>query len=317
MDHNTITLDGLSHAQWLEERRKGIGGSDAGAIAGVNPWRSPMAVYLDKLGLASEVEDNESMELGRELEDFIAAKFTKKTGLEVIPCSRMLQHKDYPWMLGNIDRIILSNVKAPGVLEIKTGSEFTKKDWFGGAVPESYYLQIQHYMAFGFTWGYFAVLLGGNKFFYLEVKPDYEVMEKLILLEKDFWENNVLKQIPPAMTGQDDEKDLLNFLYPTAKPDTHIDLTGNQKAHEFLEMYLSAKEQRERAEQEEKAAQNELKMMVGNYHKGFIGNATINYYNVKGRESVDTNKLRNERPEIYREYAKQGDPYRVMKIYKK
>ena len=45
-----VNVSNLSRAEWLEERRKGIGGSDAAAVAGLNPWRSAAAVYLDKVG---------------------------------------------------------------------------------------------------------------------------------------------------------------------------------------------------------------------------------------------------------------------------
>ncbi|MFR4400922.1 MAG: YqaJ viral recombinase family protein, partial [Peptococcus niger] len=57
------TLD-MSQEEWLEQRKKGIGGSDAGAICGLNPWKSAVEVYLDKLGELPPVEDNERMRMG-------------------------------------------------------------------------------------------------------------------------------------------------------------------------------------------------------------------------------------------------------------
>ena len=68
---------------WLELRRNAIGGSDAAAILGLSKWSSPLAVYADKLGLVPEREDNEAMRQGRDLEEYVASRFTEATGLKV------------------------------------------------------------------------------------------------------------------------------------------------------------------------------------------------------------------------------------------
>ena len=65
----------MARAEWLGERRKGIGGSDAPVIAGVNPYRSLMDLWLDKTGEYSEDIDNEAMYWGRTLEDVVAREF--------------------------------------------------------------------------------------------------------------------------------------------------------------------------------------------------------------------------------------------------
>ncbi len=46
------TLD-LPEADWLEYRRRGIGGSDAAAIFGVSPFKTARDLYYDKLKIAS------------------------------------------------------------------------------------------------------------------------------------------------------------------------------------------------------------------------------------------------------------------------
>ena len=68
------TLD-LSKEEWLRYRKQGIGGSDAGAICGFNPYRSAMQVYYDKTSDEIEDIDNEAMRQGRELEDYVAQRF--------------------------------------------------------------------------------------------------------------------------------------------------------------------------------------------------------------------------------------------------
>ena len=70
-------LDFVSQEDWHKLRSKGIGGSDIGAILGVNKYRSLVDVYLDKIE-GKKVEDNNAMFWGRILEPIIRAEFQKK-----------------------------------------------------------------------------------------------------------------------------------------------------------------------------------------------------------------------------------------------
>ena len=64
-----IPTAGMSRQEWLRLRKEGIGGSDAGAVCGLNPYASPMSVYRDKTSDETEEKDNEAMRQGRDLED--------------------------------------------------------------------------------------------------------------------------------------------------------------------------------------------------------------------------------------------------------
>ena len=66
------------HEDWLEIRKKGIGGSDVAGILGVSHWASPLTVYLDKVGETQKKETSEKMEIGTELEPYLREKFIKK-----------------------------------------------------------------------------------------------------------------------------------------------------------------------------------------------------------------------------------------------
>ena len=78
-----ISTVSMTREEWLNARRKGIGGSDAAAIMGANPYASPLSVYLDKLGLAQEKEITEAMRQGTDLEDYVAKRFSEATGKKV------------------------------------------------------------------------------------------------------------------------------------------------------------------------------------------------------------------------------------------
>ena len=110
----TPTAD-LPREKWLEFRRQGIGGSDAAAVLGISPFRTGVDLYYDKLGLpVAESEENwVAMEMGNLLEDLVARIFAKKTGLKVTPMKMMFQHPDHPWMLADLDRLVILDLRLP------------------------------------------------------------------------------------------------------------------------------------------------------------------------------------------------------------
>lgn len=67
-----VSTLGMEKAEWLRYRKSGIGGSDAGAICGLNPYRTAMEVYNDKISEdVGKISDNEAMRQGREFEDYV------------------------------------------------------------------------------------------------------------------------------------------------------------------------------------------------------------------------------------------------------
>ena len=99
----------LSEEDWLDYRRRGIGGSDVSAIFGTSPFRTARDLYYDKLNIAS-VEDDEgnwvAMEMGHLLEPLVAKIFERKTGYRVYQIKKMFQHPQYPWMLADVDYFV-------------------------------------------------------------------------------------------------------------------------------------------------------------------------------------------------------------------
>ena len=74
-----ISLSGVDNTGWLHLRKSGIGGSDAGAICGVNPFSNAMKVFKDKTSEEIEEQDNEAIRIGHDLEDYVAQRFTEAT----------------------------------------------------------------------------------------------------------------------------------------------------------------------------------------------------------------------------------------------
>ena len=89
--YTTISTKNMDRNEWLKIRKTGLGGSDAGAVCGLNPHVSPMAVYRDKVSDETDMGDNEAMRQGRDLEEYVAQRFTEETGLKVRRSNKMYQ----------------------------------------------------------------------------------------------------------------------------------------------------------------------------------------------------------------------------------
>ena len=199
----------LPEEEWLEYRRRGIGGSDAAAILGVSPFATARDLYYDKLKVVS-YEDGESnwvqKKVGHLLEDLVAEIFHVKTGFEIYQVKKMFYHPVYTYMLADIDYFIrLPNGKT-AILEIKTTNYNAKDHWWCDGqeiVPVNYEIQGRHYMCvMNMDEVYFCCLYGNNEneviIRHIERDPDYEA--EMIALEGNFWNDHVLTQTPPPYT---------------------------------------------------------------------------------------------------------------------
>ena len=130
-----ISLEGVDNLGWLHLRKSGIGGSDAGAICGVNPYSSAMKVFQDKTGEAVEKQDNEAIRIGHDLEDYVARRFMEATGLKVRKSNFMYRSKEYPFMVADVDRLVVGEDAG---LECKTASAYNADKWADGDIPLHY-----------------------------------------------------------------------------------------------------------------------------------------------------------------------------------
>lgn len=95
-------------AVWLEGRRTGIGGSDVAAVLGLNPWKTPLDVWNDKLGLSEDKGMSEPAYWGTVLEDTVAREFQQRTGMKVQKVTHQFVDPECDWMIANIDRAIIN-----------------------------------------------------------------------------------------------------------------------------------------------------------------------------------------------------------------
>ena len=188
-----VSTEDMQEETWLQYRRNGIGGSDAAAVIGLSPYKTARDVYFEKLG--REPEDNNTsgwvaMEVGKRLEDLVAAIFAKKTGFRIWQEKVMYRHPLFPFMLADVDYFFETSDGTVGILECKTANIHTKEKWENDAVPYHYEVQCRHYMAVkNLDIAYCACLFGNseNDFVFRRIDRDLDFEENLILQEESFW----------------------------------------------------------------------------------------------------------------------------------
>ena len=320
--------------EWLMKRKCGIGGSDASSILGFNPYKSSMAVYIDKICYAHLLkdlkgekvsqnsdchiekdlidkfisQDNEisyKMELGNKLKSFVASEFMLKTGKKVRNINGILRNDKYPFAIANIDRAVVGE---KAFLECKVTNSFNKKEW-EKTIPIHYQIQMNHYMAVsGATHCYVAVLIGNEELVIHKLERDKEMIDEIMKLEEMFWNNCILGDKLPMPDGSNDYSKTLDILYKDSKEEELILF----EAESILERYDEVVKLYKDFEKEKKAIEQYLKLQMQNYEIAYVGDRKITWKKQE-RNTIDTTRLKKEHPEIANKFTKTTIS-RVLKI---
>jgi predicted phage-related endonuclease len=299
-----VETKGMDQGEWLQYRKQGLGGSDAAAIVGANKYTSKLVLYMEKVGIYEKVVDSEAAFWGNELEDTIARNFIKRYNQELFdeavrrneyiselvkdipPLARIqrrnaiLMHDKHDFMLANIDRLLFCPVKGNGLLEVKTASQYLADEWKGDDVPDAYFIQVQHYLAItGLSYGYIAVLIGGQKLKYYYIPRDQEFIDNLIALEVAFWYNHVVPQVPPEVDGSDSTTEMYKLLYPTSYEGNTLELPST--AIEWVEQREHFKNLEEESKEEKRRFENLLKDALKENDTAFAGPHKITWKTAK------------------------------------
>ena len=291
-------ISSMSREGWLRLRKSGIGGSDAGAVCGVNPYRSALAVYQDKISEDISNDDNEAMRQGRDLEEYVAKRFTEATGLKVKRSGFMYRSDEHPFMIADIDRLIIGEKAG---LECKTASAYSSDKWRDGAIPESYEIQCRHYMAvMGFTHMYIACLILGKDFIIRRIDRDPEMEKAIISIEESFWNDHVIPKVMPDPDGSRAYDEILDKYFPKRDYAEAIKLIGFDKD-------LKRREELNGLIDKLETERNEIDQRIKVYMEGTEQAQTDDYrvsWIYTETQRLDTKRLKSEEPELYNRYAK-------------
>ncbi|MCU9592240.1 MULTISPECIES: YqaJ viral recombinase family nuclease [Bacillus subtilis group] len=293
----------MSRDEWLLERRKGIGGSDASVILGINKWQTPFELWLDKTGQVPVSESgSEAAYFGSLLEDIVAKEFEIRSGKKVRRRKAMLRHPKHDFILANVDRLIVGE---KAILECKTTSAYNLKEWEDDEIPDSYIVQVQHYLGVlgpEYKKAYFAVLIGGNKFVWKEIERDDELIAMIFQAEIEFWNDKVLSGKAPVLDGSSAAEEYLKKRYAEAEGGKVIDLTSDNKTR--IQQYLQLKEQINELSLQAKELENQIKHEMKEAEYGFIGNYQTSWKSVSSNR-IDSKKLKEQFPDVYEKVTKE------------
>ncbi len=298
--NRVISTLNMSHEEWLEKRHESIGASETAAVLGLNRWQSKIDIYLQKTTKHTGTEDNLNMWLGREMEPLIKSLFEKETGKKVHNDYKIRIDPEYPFLTTNLDGMVVGE-KVP--VEYKTTSRWT------GEIPDFYFCQLQHQMMItGAPYIYYAVLtLGDWKQFVVEkYERDDAFIAKMRAELVDFWQNNVVPEIEPEPSSEDDAKKLYRYAYSEAT--VVIDDNLTEKVTQLREKIDKKKE----LEGEIEAVRGDI-MIAMRENEAIThtdGTPIVTWKNTRDGTSFDVKALKSERPEIYDKYLKPKKGYR-------
>lgn len=308
--------------KWMQLRTTGIGGSDVGAIMGLNKYASPLTVYLSKKDIEG-FKGNAATEWGHILEDPIRKKASEELGISICTVPGMYTSNEYPFMNANLDGVCHADhqvtiggetVEGIGGHEIKTsnsGDGFTSDE-----IPDSYYCQVQHYMAVtGLDWFILTVFFMNTKAgkHYVIRRNDDFIYTKMIPAEKDFWENYVLANVTPEPSGVDSESEYIQNL----SIDSVIEL--DEATENLITEEKAIESQIKELNEKQSQLKNQILLNLSNLSTGFedadkttaTGSNWKITYNKQIKKSIDTDAIK--KAGLFDQYSKESS-YKVMRI---
>ena len=289
----------ISYDQWLAARRKGVGGSDSAAVCGLSRYSSPLDIWLLKTGRKPATPDNEAMHWGRLLEPVVREEFARRIGLTVKECPYILQSREHPFAIANIDGVIVEKDGTKAVLEIKTTNSFTTAKDIEDGLPAEWYCQVQHYLAVTeLPKAYVVVLIGGSHLKWQIVERDEETIQTIVALEHHFWNEYVLKDTPPPVDAN--SGDALALLYPTSND---ADIVLPAEADELVAQWLEIKKAEDEIKTAKAETENKLKALLKDAESGIAPNGYVVAWKSYSQSRLDSTKLKATHPDITAQFT--------------
>lgn len=302
------TTVGLSREDWLAIRRQGIGGSDLPAILGLSPFRTPVEVAAEKLGiLGSEERETASMRRGRYLEDAVVRLWSAETGRQVQHVRSVLRSYQNPLMLANIDR---RATRPEEIVEVKTAGLRGVQYWLNEDPPAYALLQLEHYLRVAQVKSGWIVSLVGGDLRWWSVELDDRLIDDAWSRATDWWDRYVRLGKLPGPSGAYADTKIVQALYATSEPGRAVDLPDD--ARQWLHRYLvAARDERDAKGRKDEAANN-LRMMLGTAEVGLLDGEIAVTWRSHEVHRLDTDRIRTELPDVAARYTRVSVERRLL-----
>ena len=316
-DHPGIDLiEYGTEDEWLEERTKGIGGSDAAAVLGMSKYTSPLKLYRIKLGeIKQDLSDNVYVKKGKDLEAMIRNQYVvpyfEERGYAVRHPNQMFVSRKTPWLRANCDGIAVpfdisrQTYTENIIVEIKWVSEWGEANWYGEdylGVPPEYYAQVQHYMlTTGARKAVICALFDKSwEMHYFEIPFDVKFAEHLSEETYKFYNFHMMMKMPPKMDAVIDKEDALELL----KKDTVETIVGDPMFENLLTGYMSEKADANFHTKNADALMKQISALYLEGHRSETYRMNIGIYT---RVGFNTTKFAEDYPELYEQYLQTSE----------
>ena len=321
-----VSTEGLTEDDWLDYRRRGIGGSDVAAVMGFSPFCTTRDLWYDKRGIRPAVEDQPNwvtLKIGHLLEPLVAEIFSAKTGYRTFQIHKMFRHPLFPWMQADVDYFIETPDGRQGILECKTSNPNNREKWADDSIPLNYEWQCRHYMAvmnLDFVW--IACLFSNtdSDFVMRRIDRDLDIEAELIAAEDDFWNGFVKAGIEPPYTEKGDMvlESIRRHFGPSDPSAAPVSLSRTMQIS--LDTFLALREKKMEHDRLSKQIDGEMKKAIapvlddmGTAEKAVLALPGAQYevaYASKYRAGVskeNLERLRRDQPAVYDEYVTQSE----------
>lgn len=299
-----------SKEEWLALRKQlGVGGSEAGAVIGMNPYKSAYTLWAEKTGRVAEFEGNLITEVGSYLEAFVAELFERETGKKVRRKNKILVNDAYPFAFADVDRLVVGE---KALLEIKTTNSvpIMKQLRNSSEFPEAYYAQVVHYLAVsGLEKAYLAVLINCREFKVFELERDEDEIAALMGAEEEFWCHYVHDDTPPPADGAASTSDTITAIYPESNDDTVSLIAYETDLKQYMNFNALIKD----LEKQRDEVANRIKAFLGESGRGESDGYKVSWTSAS-RSSFDSKKFAADHKDLdLSEYYKTSS-YRTFKV---
>ncbi len=191
--------------EWHDFRRSHLGASEAGIIMGMNPYRSPLELWEEKV-LGWEQEKNQAMTDGQIMEPIARAAYEKLVGFLVVPM--VAEHDTIPYLSASFDGLTVNLTHA---VEIKCGKG-SHRSAMTGQIPAYYQCQLQHQMMIADLSMIDYYSFDGKEGILIEVVRDNSLISEMLERYEEFW-HHIQTETPPRQYGT-----TKNYGIPTTLP---------------------------------------------------------------------------------------------------
>lgn len=317
---------------FVAKRYYGLGGSDMSALLGTSKWRTPYELWMDKTFRGTKAVKNDlPFEVGHYLEALVAERYEQTTDYEVREATEV-HMKEYPFLIGNFDRLVVKDGKVIGGLECKTTESNNKiivngierSKWGqpniynnhelvseSSEIDPEYYAQVQFYlMVSGLTWWDVGVLINNSDLRFYRINRDKEFIDNMLTKTVDFWLNNVLGDVPPAMTYTDNQSTSWD----------EVSIQASAEMTDLVSKYKSLELQKSAIEEQQKPLLDKISVLMGNNSKATYVDEngktkTLLTFKGSNRTSFDSKKFQQDMPDVYKRYQTTIQTKRSLRFY--